>query len=67
MRYWTFDPNSCRFERATRNAALHDADTALMNDGLDVYVIHDCQPPTRWRSGEQLIVAGSAFERELFE
>lgn len=67
MRYWTFEPSSCRFERATRNAALRDADTAVVNDGIDVYVIRDCEPLKRWRSGETLVVAGVPFERELFE
>jgi hypothetical protein len=58
MRYWQFDPNTCRFERASKQAALHAA---------DVHVIRDHQPPKRWPSGEPLVVAGVEFERELFE
>ena len=30
MRYWTFDPNTCRFERASKQAALHAADVAVV-------------------------------------
>ena len=29
MRFWTFDPNTCRFERASKQAALHAADVAV--------------------------------------
>ena len=54
MRYWTFDPNTCRFERASKQAALHAADVAVVNDDIDVQVISDHQPPKRWPSGEPL-------------
>jgi hypothetical protein len=67
MRYWTFDPNTCRFVRASKQAALHAADVAVVNDDTDVQVISDHQPPKRWPSGEPLVVAGVEFERELFE
>ena len=30
MRFWTFDPNTCRFERASKQAALHAADVAVV-------------------------------------
>ena len=66
MRYWTFDPNTCRFERASK-AALHAADVAVVNDDTDAQVISDHQPPQSWHSGEPLVVAGVEFERELFE
>ena len=65
MRFWTFDPNTCRFERASKQAALHAADVAVVNDDTDVQVISDHQPPKRWPSGEPLVVAGVEFEREL--
>lgn len=67
MRYRQFDPNICRFERATKQAALHAADVAVVNDDADVHVIRDHQPPKRWPSGEPLVVAGVEFDRELFE
>lgn len=67
MRFWTFDPNTCRFERASKQAALHAADVAVVNDDTDVQVISDHQLPKRWPSGEPLVVAGVEFERELFE
>ncbi len=67
MRFWTFDPNTCRFERSSKQAAFHDADVAVVNDDTDVQVICDQQPPKRWASGEPLVVAGVEFERELFE
>ena len=67
MRFWTFDPNTCRFERSSKHAASHDADVAVVNDDTDVQVICDQQPPKRWASGEPLVVAGVEFERELFE
>lgn len=50
MRFWTFDPNTCRFERASKQAALHAADVAVVNDDTDVQVISDHQPPKRWPS-----------------
>ena len=55
------------FERASKQAALHAADVAVVNDDTDVQVISDHQPPKRWPSGEPLVVAGVEFERELFE
>ena len=67
MRYWQFDPNTCRFERASKQTALHAADVAVVNDDTDVHVISDHQPPKRWPSGEPLVVAGVEFDRELFE
>lgn len=67
MRYWTFEPNLCRFERSPRIAALGNDGTAVVNDGMDVYIIRDKEPATRWSSGEPLVVAGVEFERELFE
>lgn len=66
MRYWTFDANTCRFERASRQAALHAADVAVVNDDTDVQIIRDHQAK-RWPSGECLVVAGIEFEREFFE
>lgn len=45
-------------EQASR---FHAADVAVVNDDTDV------QPPKRWPSGEQLVVASIEFERELFE
>ena len=67
MRCWTFDPNTCRFERAGKQAALQAAEVAVVNDDADVQIICDQQPPKRWPSGEPLVVAGVEFERELFE
>lgn len=67
MRYWTFDADTCRFERTSRQVALHVADVAVVNDDIDVKVIRDQQPLRRWPSGEPLIVAGVEFEREMFE
>jgi hypothetical protein len=48
MRFWTFDPNTCRFERSSKQAALRGADVAVVNDDTDVQVICDQQPPKRW-------------------
>ena len=56
-----------RAEEASKQAALHAADVAVVNDDTDVQVISDHQPPKRWPSGEPLVVAGVEFERELFE
>lgn len=67
MRFWTFDPNTCRFERSNRQAALHTCDVAVVNDNADVHIIHAGQLPSRWPCGEPLVVAGVEFERELFE
>ncbi|MDD3326563.1 MAG: hypothetical protein PHW25_05690 [Zoogloea sp.] len=67
MRYWTFDTDTCRFERASRQAALRSADVAVVNDDSDVQVIRDQQPPRRWPGGEPLTVAGVQFDREEFE
>jgi hypothetical protein len=67
MRFWTFDPNTCCFERASKQAALDAADVAVVNNDADVHVISDHQPPKRCPSGEPLVVAGVEFERELFE
>lgn len=66
MRYWTFDANTCRFERASRQAALHADEVVVVNNDTDVQVIRDHQPK-RWPSGERLVVAGVEFEREFFE
>lgn len=66
MRYWTFDANTCRFTRASRQAALHTDEVAVVNNDTDVQVIRD-QQPQRWLSGERLVVAGVEFERESFE
>jgi predicted metallo-beta-lactamase superfamily hydrolase len=58
MRYWTFDPNTCRFERASKQSRfLHAADVAVVNDDTDVQVISDHQPPKCVLSGEPLVVA----------
>jgi hypothetical protein len=67
MRYWTFNANTCRFERVSKHAALHAAEIAVVSDDNDVQVIRDRRLPKRWPSGEALIVAGVAFEREQFE
>jgi hypothetical protein len=66
MRYWTFDADTCRFERTDKQAAFQAAEVAVFNDDTDVQVIRD-HLPKRWPSGEPLIVAGVEFERELFE
>lgn len=66
MRYWTFDADTCRFERTDKQAAFQTAEVAVVNDDTDVQVIRDHQPK-RWPSGERLVVAGVEFERELFE
>jgi hypothetical protein len=66
MRYWTFNVNTCRFERTSRQAALRNADIAVVNDDIDVHIIQD-QQPKRWPSGEPLVLAGVPFEREQFE
>lgn len=55
MKIWTFNAETCRFDRVGR-AAL-----------ADVQVVRDHAPPTRWPSGEPLVVAGVEFDRELFE
>lgn len=67
MRTWAFNPNTCAFERTSRQVALLDADIAVINDDCDVHVINDHQPPQRWPSGEPLVVAGVEFDREHFE
>lgn len=67
MRFWTFNPNTCCFERSSRLAALRAADVAVINDDADVQIIQDDLPPSRWPSGEPLVVAGVEFPRELFE
>ncbi len=67
MRYWIFNADACRFDRATKQVALREADIAVLNDDNDVHVIRDHQPPKRWLSGGPLVVAGVEFERELFE
>lgn len=64
MRVWSFNSNTCRFDRVGR-AAL--ADVAVISDDTDVQVVRDHAPPTRWPSGEPLVVAGVEFDRELFE
>ena len=66
MKIWTFNPATCVFERGGR-AALAEADVAVINDDADVQVMRDQTPPTRWPSGEPLVVAGVEFDRELFE
>ncbi|MGD5109956.1 hypothetical protein QT886_22325, partial [Xanthomonas citri pv. citri] len=50
--------------RASKQAALHAADVAVVNDDTDVQVISDHQSPKRWPSGEPLVVAGVEFERD---
>ena len=40
---------------------------AVISDDTDVQVVRDHAPPTRWPSGEPLVVAGVEFDRELFE
>jgi hypothetical protein len=67
MRYWAFDVNTCRFERASRQAALLNADIAVVNDDIDVHSIQDQQQPKRWPTGEPLVVVGVPFERGQFE
>lgn len=66
MRVWSFNPHTCRFDRVGR-AALAEADVAVISDDTDVQVMRDQAPPTRWPSGEPLVVAGVEFDRELFE
>lgn len=36
MRYWTFNVDTCRFERTTSEAALKKADVAVINDDIDI-------------------------------
>lgn len=67
MRYWAFDTNICRFERTNKQAVLHSADVVVINDDIDVHIVRGHRPPTRWPSGETLILAGVEFEREQFE
>lgn len=67
MKYWTFEPNSCCFQRVSRRCAQVDAGITILNDGVDVYVARDGGPLNRWPSGDPLFVAGVLFERELFE
>ena len=66
MKIWTFNVETCRFDRVGR-AALAEADLAVISDDTDVQVVRDHAQPTRWPSGEPLVVAGVEFERELFE
>ena len=66
MRDWSFNPNTCRFDRVGR-AALAEAAVAVISDDTDVQVMRDQAPPTRWPSGEPLVVAGVEFDCELFE
>lgn len=67
MRCWTFNVNTCGFERTNSRTAFEGNEVAVINDCIDVYVIRERQSPKRWSSGEQLIVAGIEFEREQFE
>jgi hypothetical protein len=66
MRYWSFNPDTCEFDRVDQSAVA-EADVAIISDHTDVYVVHDHAPPKRWPSGEPLIVAGVRFDREDFE
>ena len=66
MRVWSFNPDTCRFDRVGR-AALAEADVAGISDDTAVKVARDPAPPTRRPSGEPLVVAGVEFDRELFE
>ena len=66
MRVWSFNPNTCRFDRVGR-AALAEADVAVISDHTDVHVVRDHATPQRWPTGEPLVVAGCEFEREQFE
>jgi len=67
MRFWLFNPNTCRFDRASKQATLHAVEVAVINDDNDVLVITDRHPPKRWPSGEPLTVAGVQFNREDYE
>ena len=66
MRVWSFNADTCRFDRVGC-AALAEAVVAVISDDTDVQVVRDHTPPTRWPSGEPLVVAGVEFDRELFE
>lgn len=66
MKIWTFNPNTCQFDRAGR-AALTNATLAVINDDIDVQVLAEHEAPKRWPSGERLVVAGVEFDREFFE
>lgn len=66
MRIWTFNPETCVFERGGR-AALAEADVAVINDDADVHLVRDHAAPQRWPTGEPLVIAGCEFERELFK
>lgn len=66
MKFWMFNIDTCQFEQVGR-VALANAALAVVNDGIDVQVVHEHEPPKRWPSGECLVVAGVEFERELFE
>ena len=66
MRVWTFNTDTCTFERGGR-AALAEADVAVISDHTAVQVVRDHAAPQRWPTGEPLVVAGCEFEREQFE
>ena len=66
MKIWTFNTDTCRFDRAGR-AALRDAVLAVVNDDIDLQVISEEHASKPWPSGEQLVVAGIEFDREQFE
>ncbi len=36
MKFWAFNANTCRFERTAKQAALHTADVAVVNDDTDM-------------------------------
>lgn len=66
MKVWTFNIETCTFERGGRTA-LAEADVAVISDHTDVQVVRDHAAPQRWPTGEPLVVAGCEFEREQFE
>ena len=49
MRVWTFNTDTCTFERGGR-AALAEADVAVISDHTDVHVVRDHAAPQRWPS-----------------
>ena len=63
MKVWTFNIETCTFERGGRTA-LAEADVAVISDHTDVQVVRDHAAPQRWPTGEPLVVAGCEFERE---
>lgn len=66
MSYWSFNPDTCKFDRVHREA-LADAVVAIIcEENWTVSVVRDQGPPQRWQLGDPLVVAGIEFDREDF-